>query len=199
MKSAHRKTRPTALAVAALVGLPLALSGCGSSSAASSSEAVTEVSVMDYYNNEPDKSFIGDALTACGTKAGVTIKRETVPGKSLISKVLQQSSSKTLPDVLMLDNPDLQQIAATGALAPLADFKISTDNFAEGVLSAGTYKDKVYGLAPTVNTIALFYNKDILDKAGVTPPTTWDELKAAAARLKVAGSGTEADDKLNTA
>ncbi|BCW46737.1 sugar ABC transporter substrate-binding protein [Arthrobacter sp. StoSoilB5] len=183
MKSAQRTTRPLALAVAALVGLPLALTACGTSTAASSSEAVTEISVMDYYNNEPDKSFIGDALTKCGTQAGVTIKRETVPGKSLISKVLQQSSSKTLPDVLMLDNPDLQQIAATGALAPLADFKISTDNFAEGVLSAGTYKDKVYGLAPTVNTIALFYNKDILDKAGVTPPTTWDDLKEAAAKL----------------
>ncbi|WP_416417059.1 sugar ABC transporter substrate-binding protein [Paenarthrobacter aromaticivorans] len=184
MKSAQRTTRrPLALAVAALVGLPLALSACGTSTAASSSEAVTEISVMDYYNNEPDKSFIGDALTKCGTQVGVTIKRETVPGKSLISKVLQQSSSKTLPDVLMLDNPDLQQIAATGALAPLSDFKISTDNFAEGVLSAGTYKDKVYGLAPTVNTIALFYNKDLLDKAGVTPPTTWDELKAAAAKL----------------
>ncbi|MDR6988014.1 multiple sugar transport system substrate-binding protein [Paenarthrobacter nitroguajacolicus] len=182
MKSAQRTRRPLALAVAALVGLPLALSACGTT-AASSTEAVTEISVMDYYNNEPDKSFIGDALTKCGTQLGVTIKRETVPGKSLISKVLQQSSSKTLPDVLMLDNPDLQQIAATGALAPLSDFKVSTENFAEGVLSAGTYKDKVYGLAPTVNTIALFYNKDILDKAGVTPPTTWDELKAAAAKL----------------
>ena len=83
----------------------------------------------------------------------------------------------------MLDNPDLQQIAATGALAPWSDFKISTDNFAEGVLSAGTYKDKVYGLAPPSTRIALFYNKDILAKAGVTPPTTWDELKAAAAKL----------------
>ena len=183
MKSAQKTSRPLALAVAALVGLPLALSGCGSSTAASSSEAVTELSVMDYYNNEPDKSFIGDALTRCGTQLGVTVKRETVPGKSLISKVLQQSSSKTLPDVLMLDNPDLQQIAATGALAPLSDFKVSTENFAEGVLSAGTYKDKVYGLAPTVNTIALFYNKDVLAAAGVTPPTTWDELKAASAKL----------------
>lgn len=183
MKSAQRTSRPLALAVAALVGLPLAISGCGSSTAASPSEAVTELSVMDYYNNEPDKSFIGDALTKCGTQLGVTVKRETVPGKSLISKVLQQSSSKTLPDVLMLDNPDLQQIAATGALAPLADFKVSTENFAEGVLSAGTYKDKVYGLAPTVNTIALFYNKDILAKADVTPPTTWEELKAASAKL----------------
>lgn len=183
MKSAQRTSRPLAVAVAALVGLPLVVSGCGTSTAASSSEAVTELSVMDYYNNEPDKSFIGDALTKCGTQLGVTVKRETVPGKSLISKVLQQSSSKTLPDVLMLDNPDLQQIAATGALAPLADFKVSTENFAEGVLSAGTYKDKVYGLAPTVNTIALFYNKDILAKAGVTPPTTWDELKDASAKL----------------
>ena len=184
MKSANRATRPLSRAVAALVGMPLFISGCGAAgNSASSTEAVKEISVVDYYNNEPDKSFIGDALTSCGTAAGVTIKRETVPGKSLISKVLQQSSSKTLPDVLMLDNPDLQQIAATGALAPLSDFKISTDNFAEGVLSAGTYKDKVYGLAPTVNTIALFYNKDILANAGVTPPATWDELKAAAAKL----------------
>jgi multiple sugar transport system substrate-binding protein len=139
--------------------------------------------VLDYYNNEPDKTIIGDALNACGTKAGVTIKRETVPGKSLIPKVLQQASSKTLPDVLMLDNPDLQQIAASGALAPLSDFKISTADYAPGVLKAGTYKDKVYGLAPTVNTIALFYNKDLLAKAGVTAPTTWEELKAAAAKL----------------
>lgn len=183
MKSRKKTSRPLALAAAAMIGMPLAISGCGTSAPAASSETVKEVSVMDYYNNEPDKSFIGDALTSCGTQAGVTIKRETVPGKSLISKVLQQSSSKTLPDVLMLDNPDLQQIAATGALAPLADFKISTDNFAEGVLRAGTYKDKVYGLAPTVNTIALFYNKDILAKAGITPPTTWVELKAAAAKL----------------
>ena len=119
MKSALRNRRPLAVAVTALVGLPILLSGCGTAASSSSTEPVSEISVMDYYNNEPDKTFIGDALTACGTKAGVTIKRETVPGKSLISKVLQQSSSKTLPDVLMLDNPDLQQIAATGALAPL--------------------------------------------------------------------------------
>lgn len=183
MKSAFTRNRPLAAAVTALVGLPLLLAGCGAPSASSGSESVSEISVMDYYNNEPDKSFIGDALNNCASKAGVTLKRETVPGKSLISKVLQQSSSKTLPDVLMLDNPDLQQIAATGALAPLQDFKISTEDFAPGVLSAGTYKDKVYGLAPTVNTIALFYNKDILAKAGVTPPTTWDELEAAAAKL----------------
>jgi multiple sugar transport system substrate-binding protein len=106
-----------------------------------------------------------------------------VPGPSLIQKVLQQASSKTLPDVLMLDNPDIQQIAATGALAPLGDYGIKTDGYAEGPVSAATYKGKLYGLQPAANTIAIFYNKDVLSKAGVTPPTTWDELKSAAKKL----------------
>lgn len=172
----------TGLALAALA-VPAVLTGCGSNSAASANTDVKSISVLDYYNNEPDKSFIGDALNKCAEKAGVTLDRQTITGSSLIQKVLQQASSKTLPDVLMLDNPDLQQIAATGALAPLSDFNVSTDGFAQGVLQAGTYNGKVYGLAPTVNTIALFYNKDLLAKAGVQPPKTWDELKAAAAKL----------------
>ncbi|WP_138416165.1 sugar ABC transporter substrate-binding protein [Sinomonas gamaensis] len=174
------------LALAA-IALPAVLTGCGNSTSASSNGDVKTLSVLDYYTNEPDKTVIGDALNQCAQKAGVTIDRQTITGASLIQKVLQQASSKTLPDVLMLDNPDLQQIASTGALAPLSDFKIPTDGFADGVLQAGTYNGKVYGLAPTVNTIALFYNKDLLAKAGVQPPTTWDELKAAAAKLTSGG------------
>ncbi len=83
----------------------------------------------------------------------------------------------------MLDNPDMQQIAASGALTPLSDYGISTAGYAPGILQAGTYKSKIYGLAPTVNSIALFYNKDVLTKAGITPPTTWAELQADAKKL----------------
>jgi multiple sugar transport system substrate-binding protein len=190
MKSAlkSKKHQVSALAVTALVGLPIVLTGCGGSSGSGGpSEIVSSLSVLDYYNNEPDKTIIGNALNTCAGKSGVTLQRETVPGASLIPKVLQQSSSKTLPDLLMLDNPDLQQIASSGALATLTDFKIGTDGYAPGVLSAGTYQNKVYGLAPTVNTIALFYNKDLLAKAGVTPPATWEDLKAAAAKLTSGG------------
>lgn len=39
---------------------------------------------------------------------------------------------------------------------------------------------QVYGLPLTVNTLALFYNKDLLDKAGVAvPPRTWAEFQEA--------------------
>jgi multiple sugar transport system substrate-binding protein len=139
--------------------------------------------VLDYYNNEPDRSVYARTLDACGQQAGVTIEREVVPGASLIAKVLQQASSRTLPDVLMIDNPDLQQIAATGALAPISDFGLSVDGYAAGVATASTYEGQVYGMQPVTNTIGLFYNEDVLAQAGVTPPKTWDELRTAAAAL----------------
>ena len=85
----------------------------------------------------------------------------------------------------MLDNPDIQQIAATGALAPLGDYGVTTDGYATGPVSAATYEGKLYGLQPAANTIAIFYNKDVLAKAGVTPPTTWADLKSAAKKLTV--------------
>ena len=35
------------------------------------------------------------------------------------------------------------------------------------------------------NTLAIFYNKKVLEKAGVEPPKTWDELKTTAKKLTV--------------
>lgn len=187
MKPRHRRTPTVLSAVAMLAAVPLVLAGCSGGSSASSGGKVDSITVLDYYNQGNDKKVIGDYLDKCGAENDVTIKRSLVPGASLIQKVLQQASSKTLPDVLMLDNPDLQQIAETGALSPLTDYGISTDGYAKGVLQAGTYKGKVYGLAPTVNTIALFYDKKKLAAAGVTPPKTWDELKTASAKLTANG------------
>jgi multiple sugar transport system substrate-binding protein len=171
----------TMLAMVAIA--PLVLTACSGGSAAGAGGDAKTLTILDYYNNEPDKGLVQTALDNCASELGVKIKRETVPGKDLIQKVLQRSSSKTLPDVLMLDNPDVQQIAATGGLAPLSDYKVDTSGFAKGILEAATYKGEVYGLAPTVNTLGLFYNKDLLAAAGVKPPTTWDELKSDAAAL----------------
>ena len=56
------------------------------------------------------------------------------------------------------------------------------------MVSASTYEGKLYGLQPITNTIALFYNKDLLAKAGVTPPTTWEELRTAAKKLTAGGT-----------
>ncbi|MDQ0935648.1 ABC transporter substrate-binding protein [Streptomyces turgidiscabies] len=179
--------RPSARRVAALFGsvaLILAATGCGGGTGDGSANGkVTSITALDYYTDATEHSQWGKRLTACGKSAGVKVEHTSVPGASLVPKVLQQASSRTLPDLLMLDNPDLQQIAQTRALTPLDQYGIDSSGFAEGILSAGTYKGKVYGLAPTVSTIALVYNKDMLAEAGVAVPRTWDELKAAAAKL----------------
>ncbi|MER5362487.1 sugar ABC transporter substrate-binding protein [Streptomyces sp. NPDC002785] len=180
--------RPPARRIAALltgtIALVLAATGCGGrTGAGSAADKVTSITALDYYTDEPEHTQWGEMLTACGKTAGVRVEQTSVPGASLIPKVLQQASSRTLPDLLMLDNPDLQQIAQTGALTPLDKYGIDSSGFAKGILSAGTHQGKLYGLAPNVSTIALFYNKDMLAKAGVAVPRTWDELKAAAAKL----------------
>ncbi len=169
---------------AGIVTLLLTATGCGGGTGTGSAGGkVASITALDYYTDEPLHTEWGHMLTACGKSVGVTVEQTSVPGASLIPKVLQQASSRTLPDLLMLDNPDLQQIAQTGALTPLDQYGIDSSGFAKGILSASTYQGKVYGLAPEVNTIALFYNKDMLAKAGVAVPTTWDQLKAAAAKL----------------
>ncbi len=184
------KKRWAAVAVAATLA-PLSLAACGdngSGSSSGSSGKVDSLSILDYYTDDPGKTQVDTMLKACATAAGVpTISHTDVPGPTLIQKVLQQASSKTLPDVLMLDNPDIQQIAATGALAPLKDFGLNADGFAPGPVSAATYKGDLYALQPGANTIAIFYNEDMLTKAGVKPPTTWAELKAAAKKLTADG------------
>lgn len=175
------RSRGARLATAAALTLPLALAGCGGGGGGGGE--VKSLRALDYYSAEPDKSTFTNALNTCGRENGITIQHEHVPGEALLPKVLQQSASRTLPDVLMIDNPDLQEIAATGALSALEDYNISAAGYAQGVVAASTYKGKLYGLQPIANTIGIFYNKDILAKAGVAPPRTWAELNTAAKKL----------------
>ncbi|ALO98261.1 Putative sugar ABC transporter, substrate binding protein [Streptomyces hygroscopicus subsp. limoneus] len=179
--------RPSARRITALFGtvaLAVTAAGCGGGTGSGSADGkVTSITALDYYTDATEHAQWGERLTACGKAAGVTVEHRSVPGASLVPQVLRQASSRTMPDLLMLDNPDLQQIARTGALTPLDRYGIDAAGYTEGIKSAGTYRGKVYGLAPTVSTVALFYNKDMLAEAGVAVPKTWDELKTAAAEL----------------
>ena len=142
-----------------------------------------KVTEWDYYNADPFQGAWAKLLSSCADKTGFAIDRQAFPRDELIQKVLLGAQQKQLPAILEVDNPDLQQIAATGALVPLTDFGVSTDGLFSNILDAGSYQGKVYGVAPGINGMALFYNKKLLDAVGVKPPTTWADVKAAAAKL----------------
>lgn len=54
-------------------------------------------------------------------------------------------------------------------------------------LAAVTDGDKRFMLPTNFTTWGFYYNKDVFEKAGLTAPKTWDELMAAAAKLKSSG------------
>jgi multiple sugar transport system substrate-binding protein len=180
-------------AVAAAALIPLALAGCSGSGGSSSSSGSKHLTIEDYYTSTYNPNY-----NKCASQLGIKLTINHVAGAGLIAKVLQQASSRTLPDVLMLDNPDVQQIASSGALSPLSDYGLSASGDVPAVAAANTYKGKLYGLQPVTNSIALYYNKKLLSAAGVTPPKTWDELRAAAKKLTKGSTYGFAMSNINT-
>lgn len=63
-------------------------------------------------------------------------------------------------------------------------FRDYQDIFVQTAVDELTVQNKIYAVPLSVDTLALYYNKDYLDSAGVTqPPRTWDEFLAAAKKL----------------
>jgi raffinose/stachyose/melibiose transport system substrate-binding protein len=82
----------------------------------------------------------------------------------------------------------LNDYVKSGKVAELAAADVDAGRFTPSVLKTATFGGKVYGvpcngLAPVV----LYYNKQVLQSAGVQPPRTLDELKAAVSTLKGKG------------
>ena len=75
-----------------------------------------------------------------------------------------------------------------GLLEPLDPYlegnpEFTIEPFYDQLLSVFQLDGKTYGLPKDAGPLALFYNTDMLTAAGVQPPTTWDELTAAAKAL----------------
>ncbi|GAA2015438.1 sugar ABC transporter substrate-binding protein [Catenulispora yoronensis] len=178
-------------ALAAASACLLALSACGSggsSGSGSGSGGTLTLNETDYYGSAPQNTQIQGVLTECANQVGgVTVVHHELPREQLMPKLLQQASSKSLPDLVLLDNPDLQQMASTGGLVSLSGAGLSTEGLYPSIVAAGTYQGQLYGVAPGVNGLALYYNKDVFAAAGLNPPTTWDELTAAAEKLTAGG------------
>jgi raffinose/stachyose/melibiose transport system substrate-binding protein len=62
------------------------------------------------------------------------------------------------------------------------------DNIIPAAIDTWTAKDgKVFGVGYIATSEGIYYNQDIFDKLGIQVPTTWDELLAAAQKIKDAG------------
>jgi len=114
----------------------------------------------------------------------ITVKRQVVPYANLITKVLQEASAGDLPNIVMLDNPNVPEVAATGQLKPLDGLPgFTTSGYIPGATSECTYQGKQYCYPIGTNTIGLFYNKAMFAAKHLSPPATWAQLQSDAKAL----------------
>lgn len=77
---------------------------------------------------------------------------------------------------------EITTVKSVPALRP-SDVK---SQFADAVNKDIVIENKIYGIPFYIDTLALYYNQDLLDSAGVaTPPKNWDELTEAVKKITV--------------
>ncbi len=132
------------------------------------------------------------AMTEAFTKANPDIKvnLEFVPYEGLHDKTVLAQGAGNAYDVVLFDVIWPAEFAANNVLVDVSS-KI-TDEMKAGVLPGAwttvKYDGKFYGMPWILDTKYLFYNKEILEKAGIAnPPKTWEELAADAKIIKDKG------------
>jgi len=117
----------------------------------------------------------------------IKINRIYVPLGQNIERILLGTKTKSLPEVITCDTQDIPHLAEAGALFDLTQFVNDWgkwDDVFPGSQSAVTWKDKPYAMQFSTNTLALHYNKDFFEEAGLSgPPETWDDLLTWAEKL----------------
>ena len=188
--------------IAATAALATGLTACGSSSktdsAGSSGGGSTGTIKIAYQrfgeNRIMDNYLAGVAKEYEAANAGTKVELDPIVASEndyYTKLALMMKSSKTAPDLVYEDTFLINSDIKAGYLKPLDDYLASWDQwtqFEDSAKGAAKGQDgKVYGIPDGTDTRALWYNKEILTKAGIPvpwQPKTWDDVLAAARAVK---------------
>lgn len=182
--------RPVA-ALAAGVGLALALSACGGSEAGGDGP----VDSITFWLSSSDAQAQGyeDLAADFEAETGIAVDITNVPYDGYATKLRQSAQADALPDAGTV--PALDPIW-TGALQDLSDIAEDPENQIDDKYvvtgEEGPTAGQVLAIPSDVTASGLFINKTLFDEAGVTYPTdpeqtwTWDEFLAAASQVREA-------------
>ena len=163
----------------------------GSGTAAPKLSGAVEFWSRETQNNGARQPLIQARLAAFDQANGTTSKAQFMVFQESVQKT-QAAFAAGNPPNLGQQGPDVSlQFAAGGNLLPLDDlFTSLKDQYLPLQKEAFVnYGAKTYAVPWWTETRVLFYHKDLLEKAGVKPPTTWAEWLDAAKAL------TKGDDQ----
>ena len=118
---------------------------------------------------------------------GIKVNAVSHEWAELHDKVLVSAQSNSLPDVARCDIawlPEFQKIGILTALdEEMADFAETSAQLLDSAMSTTVVGGHNYALALNTNSKIVFYNKAMLDAAGVEVPTTMDQWIEAITKL----------------
>jgi putative chitobiose transport system substrate-binding protein len=118
---------------------------------------------------------------------GVKVRWVDVPWASMESKILTAVSAKTAPDVVNLNPGFASQLATRNAWLDL-NTKVPEavrKQYLPNIWKDSTLNNKSFGIPWYLTSRVTIYNKDLLQKAGVSkPPATYAELAQVAKQIK---------------
>ncbi|MEU7894370.1 sugar ABC transporter substrate-binding protein [Nonomuraea sp. NPDC049152] len=181
-------------ALACAGALVAGLAACSSSGESADGTVTLTWGYWDNQNQAPAVNKIIEVFQQKHPK--IKVKSQFTPNKEYWTKLQTAAAGGGAPDVFWMNGPRIGIYASQGALMPLSDLiakdKLDLSKFPKSLNELYTLEGKQYGIPKDYDTIGLFYNKDLFDKAGVKYPTadwTWDDVRAAAAKLTDASKG----------
>ena len=155
-------------------------------SEAAAAEGKTEITFWHYMSEDKEGKYVNEAVDEFNNSQDqIYVKAQYLPREELMKQYTIGVVSGELPDCGMVDNPDHNSYASMGVFEDITDLYNSwaDANFMEGSINSCYYDGKLYGLPWGNNCLGLFYNKEMLEEAGIEVPTTWSELEAACKAL----------------
>jgi multiple sugar transport system substrate-binding protein len=167
---------------AAMTSLSAFLAACGGSSSGSSGGTTT----LHFWKfvAENDDPVIKDAVKRWNkANPKIQVVLETFPPDQYSgTKLTTAFAGGKGPDVFWMSPGNFINYVNNGVAAPVDDI-VDKASYNKAAVAAVSNDGKMYSLPFEQEPVALYYRKDSFEKAGLQPPTTWDELFEAAQKL----------------
>jgi raffinose/stachyose/melibiose transport system substrate-binding protein len=166
----------------------------------STAQAVT-LNEWDIYNYPQQTEAVDEAVKAFQQKnPGITIQRSVHSFEDTRIPLKLALTAGDGPQIAQVNQGggDMGSLVKDKLLWPMDDYAKTygwTTRFPDSILKRNRWSDKqdfgsgkLYGVASLGEMVGLYYNKALLDKAGVAVPKTLPELEQAMEKLKAAGT-----------
>ncbi|WP_069811722.1 extracellular solute-binding protein [Streptomyces sp. TP-A0874] len=178
-------------ATALVAALALAMTGCGGDGGSADSKGSGEISGKVTFwdtSNDAEKGVYKELAEGFEKKyPGVEVDYVSVSfGEANANFKNAAGSGSGAPDVMRTEVAWVADFANLGYLAPLDGTSALDDesDYLEQAMGSARFNGKAYGAPQVIDTLALFYNKRLLEKAGVEVPKTFEELAESAETIK---------------